>query len=479
MNKIPRPIFQKNLDKISWKKIYAREYGVQYSEMAILCLSPKAKYHIPKPSIAQVVIPEGNNTAFFIDAKSWIELVESLNNKYTSHITKLKQYEKEFNKNGKEYVSLAKLISKTDLKKLNNTKLKNLFTNYQEKLFTYSVFAWTSFILNNYISEKAIALLDKYIKKHNKENIRQEIVDSLFQPEKLAAILLLQEEINKHKGKFTSKKLEDLCKKYKWLSCLDIHNNPWTIGEFANHMKSLTSSAKKNTKPFDYYIHELSIESNDLSYLLMAKKFVFIKDARDDFRRYGVYHALPLFNEIAIRMDIKRKEVSYLKSQEVIDFLEGRKIIEKEELAERQKGFVLYLNHKNELTCLQGKTISKILKAFHISQENESVKEIVGMVASRGKVIGNVVLIKGIKDLVKVKQGDVLVAITTHPDFVPAMRKASAIVTDEGGITSHAAIVSREFGLPCIVGTKHATKLFKNGDQVEVDAITGRIKKLN
>ena len=71
-----------------------------------------------------------------------------------------------------------------------------------------------------------------------------------------------------------------------------------------------------------------------------------------------------------------------------------------------------------------------------------------------------------------------LVAVVTHPDYVPAMQRAVAIVTDEGGITSHAAIVSRELGLPCIVGTEHATKALKDGDFVEVDATSGFVRKL-
>lgn len=73
----------------------------------------------------------------------------------------------------------------------------------------------------------------------------------------------------------------------------------------------------------------------------------------------------------------------------------------------------------------------------------------------------------------------ILVAVTTHPDYVPAMRKAVAIITDEGGITSHAAIVSREFCIPCIVGTKMATKILNDGDLVEVDANNGVVKKLS
>ena len=76
------------------------------------------------------------------------------------------------------------------------------------------------------------------------------------------------------------------------------------------------------------------------------------------------------------------------------------------------------------------------------------------------------------------KKGDILVAVTTHPDYVPAMQKAAAIVTEEGGILSHAAIVSREIRIPCIVGTKQVTKVLKDGDLIEVDANKGIVRKL-
>jgi len=66
----------------------------------------------------------------------------------------------------------------------------------------------------------------------------------------------------------------------------------------------------------------------------------------------------------------------------------------------------------------------------------------------------------------------------TRPEFVPLMKKAAAIITDEGGITSHAAIISREMNIPCIIGTKIATKIFKDGDLVEVDADKGIVKIL-
>ena len=95
-----------------------------------------------------------------------------------------------------------------------------------------------------------------------------------------------------------------------------------------------------------------------------------------------------------------------------------------------------------------------------------------------GKTKGIVKIIYTKDDIKKVQKGDILVAEATVPDYVPAMRKASAIVTDLGGLTSHAAIVSRELGTPCIVGTKIATKVLKDGDLVEVDANKGAIKIL-
>ena len=75
-------------------------------------------------------------------------------------------------------------------------------------------------------------------------------------------------------------------------------------------------------------------------------------------------------------------------------------------------------------------------------------------------------------------KGDVLVSIATDPDIVTAMKKASAFVTDEGGLSCHAAIISREMNKPCVIGTKIATKVFKDNDLVEVDANKGIIKIL-
>jgi pyruvate,water dikinase len=98
-----------------------------------------------------------------------------------------------------------------------------------------------------------------------------------------------------------------------------------------------------------------------------------------------------------------------------------------------------------------------------------------GAPASAGVGAGSVIVIHDVREIGSVKEGDVLVVPMTTPDFVPAMKKAAALVTDRGGRTCHAAIVSRELGLPCIVGTGNATKILKSGQEVTVNAGEGKV----
>ncbi len=86
------------------------------------------------------------------------------------------------------------------------------------------------------------------------------------------------------------------------------------------------------------------------------------------------------------------------------------------------------------------------------------------MTAYPGKVTGTAKIVLLEKDVSKVQAGDILVSSATNPDLIAAMKRAAAFVTDTGGITCHAAIVSRELKKPCIIGTQHATKVIKDGD---------------
>jgi pyruvate, water dikinase len=98
-----------------------------------------------------------------------------------------------------------------------------------------------------------------------------------------------------------------------------------------------------------------------------------------------------------------------------------------------------------------------------------------GTIANKGIVKSEVFIIKSKADIAKFKSGAILVTKNTDPSFVTAMIKAKAILTDIGGITCHAAIVSRELGLPCIVGSKEATKKLKTGMMIELNADKGEV----
>lgn len=106
----------------------------------------------------------------------------------------------------------------------------------------------------------------------------------------------------------------------------------------------------------------------------------------------------------------------------------------------------------------------------------ENSEEIKGNPAYKGKVYGKVRKISSFKDMKNIKQGEVLVTEMTNPDYLPIMKIASAVVTDEGGATCHAAIACRELKIPCIVGTKNSTQILQDGMEVEVDADNGIIK---
>ena len=116
---------------------------------------------------------------------------------------------------------------------------------------------------------------------------------------------------------------------------------------------------------------------------------------------------------------------------------------------------------------------SRPITTLEEEKEEKLITLCKGLPASPGIGRGKVKLIKDISEINLVEEGDVLVTAMTNPDMVPAMRKCAGVVTDEGGRTCHAAIVSRELQIPCIVGAKNATKSLKTGDSVTVDAVRG------
>ena len=179
------------------------------------------------------------------------------------------------------------------------------------------------------------------------------------------------------------------------------------------------------------------------------------------------------------------KEVKVPKNKIILQKLPDEKIVELAKIADKlHKHYyfpqdIEWAYEKNKLYIIQTRPVTTTKST--VSDKNkmlgnfEEAPLLTGIAASPGVGTGKVVVIKSPREIEKVGSGDVLVAPMTSPDFVPAMKRAAAIVTDQGGQTSHAAIVSRELGIPCVVGTKSATTTLKYDQIVSVDGKSGLI----
>lgn len=208
-----------------------------------------------------------------------------------------------------------------------------------------------------------------------------------------------------------------------------------------------------------------------------ARYIVWLKAYRKDCMYFGSYVANQFVKEISRRLFISYKQAEFMTREEFGEALLGRKFNTKE-LDERIKFSVMH-GTWNKVYVYSGKKARAFLKKTKWEEEKiEKVDELTGQTASPGKARGIVKIIETIEDMPKMKSGDIMLSETTYPALVPAMKKAAAIVTNIGGLTCHAAIVARELGIPCVVGTKIATKVLKDGDRVEVDANKGIVRVL-
>ncbi len=185
---------------------------------------------------------------------------------------------------------------------------------------------------------------------------------------------------------------------------------------------------------------------------------------------------MKIFDLINIKFSIEPQNdlADYVTIEEAVsDELPSKNILEK-----RRESWALFNSdviHSKERV----KNFFNNNKIFLEEFSDENINpEIKGQVAQVGIAKGPARVLFKIQDLENVKEGDILISPMTGPDFILAMDKASAIVTDEGGATCHAAIISREFKIPCIVGTQAATEIIRSGDIVEVNANKGIVKIL-
>src|SRR3989337_1269206 len=166
------------------------------------------------------------------------------------------------------------------------------------------------------------------------------------------------------------------------------------------------------------------------------------------------------------------------KNAKVLEDTEILKLVELGEVVEELYGIpqdVEWAIKDHEIFMLQSRPITTIKKKKETDGKISSSAILEGLGASPGFAYGEAKLVSDATELGKVKHGDILVAVMTTPDMVPAMKRAAAIVTDEGGMTCHAAIVSRELGCPAVVGTRKATELLSDGMKITVDGEKGLV----
>jgi len=335
----------------------------------------------------------------------------------------------------------------------------------------------------------AMVPLDEAIEKFLKEKDFDLKITHYIYPKRKAEVILEKIDLLKIKVKSeendVSKDLEEHAKRYGWMNTVN-----WYLDQFdADYYKN-----KINKMAFEEAKQELDRLINDsneekVKNFLKGKSEKYVK-LLDDLR--SLIDAKMLNWDVVgisntklrklISQDLVLKSINYnvivsLTTYEMLDLRSGK--------LSKKDAESLYKERDNEngrVMIFDGKLrifpVGNLLSKFKIEEQNKNIKEFSGDIAFEGNVQGIARIIFSAKECDLVKEGDILICPMTNPDFMSAANRAKAIVTDEGGMLCHAAIVSRELGIPCIVGTKIATRVLKMGDYIEVDADKGIVRVL-
>lgn len=192
------------------------------------------------------------------------------------------------------------------------------------------------------------------------------------------------------------------------------------------------------------------------------------------------------FTEIVAKdHNLNAEELKSYSFDEIRSLMEIGEPLDQKIISERKKSFVVYCENSAIIPIIGGNK-EIILDRFK-EPDYSKLTEFRGVVANRGKIKAKAKVILPeldqdynlfVKKLhaMEFNQGEILVTETTSPDFVPLMKKAGGVIANQGGMNSHAAIISRELGIPCLVGTYHATDILATGDLIELDANVGVVK---
>ena len=406
----------------------------------------------------------------------------------------------EFYKECQELEETSKRIYDADVKNKSLEELKELLEQFDEKAQCVTPALFIPFVIERVVEDTLKKELERI---KDKEKINEYYV-TLTAPTKETRlgkaqkeILRLAIELENKKQLFKKdikdikneletfhydifKKIQDYVEKYKWSEIRYSYGEELTVETVLQRLKNiLEKDPKEQLAKIENHqklieektkeiIHELNLDEDLQDIIEIAKENVFMRTHKLEAYNIGSFCIKPLLKELARRNKTSYEGLLLLTKDEMFDNVDKYS-----KIRERGKEFAIALEDGN-ITLYTGEDIKKI----DVAQEEIKTDKIQGYGACKGIVKGPVKKIGNKFEIHKINKGDVLVAEFTTPDFVPAMEKSVAIVTDIGGITSHTAIVSRELGIPCVIGTKIATKVLKDGDIVEVDANKGIVRKI-
>ncbi|TSC65893.1 MAG: hypothetical protein G01um101477_305 [Candidatus Doudnabacteria bacterium Gr01-1014_77] len=404
-----------------------------------------------------------------------------------------------FYKLKKSFILEVPKISVKNYKKLSNKQLAQLYLNNRHWVHQAAVFDQFGWIAEEYWPPKMKDILVNKLGIKEDSQEYHTVLFALTKPEEISTTLVEKRDvlkeaaaIKKHKQSI-SKASKKLSKLYGWMPVFTF-GTPWDeshyttelkglikidLRELESEIKSLVNYSKIRNQEIKNIVQKYNIETKDLQ---IFYDFALALDTRNE-GEYLVslagYYLLPIYKEIAKRFSLSVKQVRCLYEKEIVEVLLG-KIDPEKRLHEKGKfigwGFGSDLTERINFKTKDTEKIYKHIERNVINLQGNDDNQ--GVCASPGKIKGRAKIMNSPNDDKKVHQGDILIAYATTVDYLPAMKRAAAFVTEVGGLTCHAAVVAREFGVPCVVGLKNSTINFKDGDLIEVDANKGIVRKI-
>ncbi|HIH43045.1 TPA: hypothetical protein HA246_05355, partial [Candidatus Woesearchaeota archaeon] len=320
-------------------------------------------------------------------------------------------------------------------------------------------------IVNEYLDlsdeEKAALFYPTEVSNVQKE--RLELLQIIVDGEKKQDILEHQQKYYYIKCSWadgSTYTIDDIRKKILYEKESGIQNIKKEISKIKKHHKEISEKKKGLMK-------KLAVTQKNIAYFFQK-----MTDWREE-RKIISQKVNNYIHQELLRLEKKTKiPLNLLKFMDIYNYEDELDI---NLLYERSRLCANLLDKDGKFAYYTGNDAKQIL-GFIENEFFRDVKVVTGLTGNKGKVKGRVSVVMEAADFTKFEKGDILVTAMTRPEFVPIMKKAAAIVTDEGGITCHAAIVSRELGIPCVLGTNVATSFLKDGMIVEVDADNGKVK---